>query len=61
MDGAIQQWALEQKKDASAKVTLADITPYLKNPLACPSGGTYSFSSVAETPKCSVPGHALPP
>src|SRR5436305_14294636 len=31
IDGAIQQWALEQKKDATATVTFPDISSYLKN------------------------------
>ena len=69
IDGAIQQWALEQKKDTSAPVTETDITPYLKNSVVCPSGGTvfsdsYTVTDVASPPICKrVPGvgnHALP-
>jgi len=67
IDGAIQQWALEQKKDAAAVVTPADVTPFLKNSVACPSGGTdindsYSMTTVNEQPKClKVAGtHKLP-
>src|SRR5437016_7976197 len=40
IDGAIQQWALEQKKDPAATVAFSDIAPYLKNSVICPSGGT---------------------
>src|SRR6201991_2042831 len=40
VDGAIQQWALEQKKDAAATVAEADVTPFLKSAVVCPSGGT---------------------
>src|SRR2546426_5142823 len=40
IDGAIQQWALEQKKDPAAKVAFSDISSYLKNAVICPSGGT---------------------
>ena len=67
VDGAIQQWALEQKKDAAAAVVEADVTPYLKNLVACPSGGTtfadsYTISTVAVRPVCQkVPAtHVLP-
>src|SRR4026209_1751077 len=40
IDGAIQQWALEYKKDPAATVDEADVTPYLKNAVICPAGGT---------------------
>ena len=55
IDGAIQQWALEQKKDTSATVTESDVTPYLKNSISCPSGGTvfsdsYTITTVAAQP-----------
>ena len=67
IDGAIQQWALEQKKDPTAAVTEANVTPFLKNSVVCPSGGTdfassYTVSSVSEQPICKkVPAtHDLP-
>src|SRR5437879_10667726 len=40
IDGAIQQWALENKKDTAATVTFTDISGYLKNAVICPTGGT---------------------
>src|SRR5215468_3256257 len=67
IDGAIQQWALEFKKDPAAAVTEADVTPYLKNAVICPSGGTafadsYTLTDVASRPVCQkVPAtHVLP-
>ena len=67
IDGAIQQWALEFKKDPTAAVTIPDVTPYLKNSVVCPSGGTsfldsYTLATVADRPVClKVPGtHVLP-
>ena len=39
IDGAIQQWALDTKQGDTATVTAADILPYLKNSVVCPSGG----------------------
>ena len=73
IDGAIQQWALENKKDAAATVAFTDISGYLKNSVICPSGGTtfsdsYTVSDVATKPLCkklpglvTPPAHALPP
>ena len=67
IDGAIQQWALEQKKDPAAAVVETDITPFLKNSVVCPSGGTtfadsYTIVDVATRPVCQkVPAtHVLP-
>jgi competence protein ComGC len=60
LDGAKQQWALEKKQPEDATATLQDIQPYLKSPLACPSGGTYRLGKVSEKPTCSIPGHELP-
>jgi len=69
IDGAIQQWALENKKDTAAAVVETDVTPYLKNSVICPSGGTsfsdsYNITTVAEQPTCKkqpgVGNHALP-
>lgn len=67
VDGAIQQWALELKKDASATVAYADISDYLKNSVVCPSGGTafsdsYTITDVATKPTCQkqTSTHVLP-
>ena len=55
IDGAIQQWALEQKKAAGDTPQYADISDYLKNSVTCPSGGTtfddsYTISTVSAVP-----------
>lgn len=61
IDGAMQQWALENKKTASDVPTAKDIAPYLKDGIPkCPAGGTYTPHTVAEEPTCSIPGHAFP-
>lgn len=57
IDGAVQQWALEQKKDSAAQPVESDITPYLKNSVVCPAGGTtfadsYQLGTVAAQPVC---------
>ena len=72
IDGAIQQYALENKKAATDTVLETDVTPYLKNSLACPAGGTafldsYKVTDCQTQPTCISPGgtsgngHALPP
>ena len=67
VDGAIQQWALENKKDTAATVTFTDISSYLRNSVICPSGGTtfansYTISDVATKPTCQkvTSSHKLP-
>ena len=64
IDGAVQQWALEQKKQETATVTLTDVAPYLKNAVVCPSGGaaattatSYAVTTVNEQPTCIVIGN----
>jgi prepilin-type N-terminal cleavage/methylation domain-containing protein len=66
VDGAVQQWALEQKKQATDTCALTDTTllAYLKGSTlpACPGGGTYSAgSTVSGAPTCSLSasGHTL--
>ena len=66
IDGAIQQWALENKQAATQIVTEANIIPFLKNPVTvCPSGGitfadSCTIGNVATAPVCrKVETHKL--
>ena len=69
-DGAVQQYALENKLASSAGYTLSALKPYIKlntqgNLPVCPAGGNYSAgSTVTNVPTCSLSGatppHALP-
>lgn len=57
IDGAIQQWALDTKQSDTANVTAADVLPYLKNAVVCPSGGktfadSYGLTTVSARPTC---------
>ena len=68
IDGAIQRWALENKKDTTVQATYLDISAYLKSAVICPYGGatfgdSYSLQSVADKPAClRLPRrHFLPP
>ena len=64
IDGAAQQWALENKKAATDTYSLTD-TDYLQFHRGsvlpvCPLGGKYTAAiNVSDFPRCSVPGHTL--
>jgi len=67
IDGAVQQWALENNKSGAAAVAFTDISGYLKNSVLCPSGGTtfansYKIATVTVRPTCIKVGapHQLP-
>jgi prepilin-type N-terminal cleavage/methylation domain-containing protein len=58
IDTALQQWALEQKKNGNAPVTYSDISSYLKHSITCPTGGkafadSYSITTVGSAPTCN--------
>src|SRR2546423_12016076 len=61
IDGAVQQWALENKKNATDPVVFTDIKDYLKNSVTCPSGGasatfatSYTLNTVSNKPVCKI-------
>lgn len=62
MDGAAQQWALENKKKDSDEVDVLAAAQYLKGGAipSCPSGGKYWFTTVSNPPYCTIIGHSLP-
>jgi prepilin-type N-terminal cleavage/methylation domain-containing protein len=71
LDGAIQQWALENNKGPSVTVPTPSTTlaPYLGRGAAgefptCPGGGTYTITDDSTAPSCSLstatPPHVLP-
>ena len=73
IDGATQQWALENKAGPGSTVSYAKIQPYLRNSVTCPAGGatatfssSYSVSTVTNKPSCQIgssfqpTAHALP-
>ena len=63
-DGAIQQYALENKLQSDAPVTLDALKPYVKLDSnqqlpVCPAGGSYGVTTVSDSPTCTVSGHKL--
>jgi general secretion pathway protein G len=62
IDGAKQQWALENNKDQTDTPKESDIAPYFKDHRmpVCAAGGIYTINAVDEPPTCSIPDHKLP-
>ena len=69
IDGAIQQYALEQNQASSATVTYGEISIFLKRNVACPAGGasstfatSYLITDCQSKPQCNVvsSSHILP-
>jgi prepilin-type N-terminal cleavage/methylation domain-containing protein len=58
IDGAIQQWALENQKKGADTVANTDIQPFLKGNVVPPepAGGGYTISTVATPPACTLVG-----
>jgi prepilin-type N-terminal cleavage/methylation domain-containing protein len=65
-DGAVQQWALENKKQSSDTYGLTSIQPYVKLDSggalpSCPAGGTYaSGGAVTNPPTCTLSSLTTP-
>jgi prepilin-type N-terminal cleavage/methylation domain-containing protein len=64
IDGAKEQWALENKKTQGDAVDSTAVNAYLKNSQApaCPANGTYGYNTVGTAPTCSqgsALGHTL--
>jgi hypothetical protein len=63
IDGAKQQWAMDNGKTADATPTAQDLDKYIPggfSSLHCPKGGVYTINKVNEPPTCSIPEHQLP-
>ena len=67
IDGAIQQYALEQNQGQAAPVTHANILNYLKRDVFCPAGGgtfdkSYLLTDCQTKPTCQIVSstHVLP-
>jgi len=64
IDGAKEQWAMENKKTTGDTTDATAVNSYLKNSAApqCPGNGTYTYSNVGVNPVCSIGstlGHTL--
>ena len=70
IDGAVQQWALENNQPPTASPASTDVLPYLKSSVVCPAGGStatfgssYTLNGVTNKPTCQIDpvNHVLPP
>ena len=62
IDGAKEQWALENKKSSGSTTDNTAVNTYIKGGApACPGGGTYTYNVVDTNPACSLSasGHSL--
>jgi hypothetical protein len=62
IDGAKEQWALENKKTPTDTPTWADLVgtdKYIKVMPTCPANGTFTIGDMATKPVCSVTDHTL--
>jgi hypothetical protein len=63
IEGAKEQWALENKRTAGDVLTKAEeheINDYIKGgEPKCPAGGKYTYGRVGLPPTCSIRGHTL--
>ena len=61
IDGAKEQWALENRKGTNDVPSAADISPYIfhQEIPKCPVGGVYTVGPVGRSPRCSISGHVL--
>ena len=53
IDGAKDQWAIENNK-SSGTPAQSDITTYLKKWPTCPAGGTYTIGALGADPTCGA-------
>lgn len=68
IDGAKQQWALENKSAPDVTPNFADISGYLKSSVTCPADSasafatSYNMNTVSEKPTCQITpaDHVLP-
>lgn len=64
IDGAKQQWALEEGKASTDTPSWAEVGTYIKGGAAvetnCPASGTYTMGDVSTNPDCDVANHDLP-
>ena len=61
IDGAKEQWALENRKAAGTAADVTNINLYIKGNTTptCPAGGSYTYSTVDNNPTCNITGHTI--
>ncbi len=60
IEAAKEQWAMDERKQATETPTWDDLVgteKYMKARPVCPSNGTYTIGNVATSPSCSINAH----
>lgn len=63
INGAMEQWAMDNKKASGTPVTATDLygtDKYVKTEPECPGGGNYIIEAVGIDPTCSVDDSGTP-
>ena len=64
LDGAKQQWAIENKKSDTSTPTTDEVALYIKGNQFphCPASGTYTLGALNTDPTCNAPSgdHIMP-
>jgi prepilin-type N-terminal cleavage/methylation domain-containing protein len=63
INGAKEQWALENKQVTGATPTDSQLfgsSLYIAEKPGCPAAGSYTINAVGTAPTCSISGHTLP-
>lgn len=61
IDGAKDQWAIDEGKTSADTPDQGDLLPYLKSWPVCPAKGTYTINAVGTEASCSLHGTVLNP
>ncbi len=61
IDGAKEQYAMENNKDSTTTPASTDVDDFLKAYPTCPAAGTYTINAIGSNPTCSksADGHTL--
>jgi prepilin-type N-terminal cleavage/methylation domain-containing protein len=60
IEGAKQQWALENHLSGGAATVVSEVNIYIKGGApACPGGGAYTYGRISEDTICTITGHSL--
>ncbi|MFN7138774.1 MAG: hypothetical protein ACK4UN_05510 [Limisphaerales bacterium] len=60
LDGALEQWALENRKQRGDTPEYEALLAYMTSPPTCPQGGSYTIPAVGKKPTCNMTDHHLP-
>jgi type II secretory pathway pseudopilin PulG len=63
IDGAKEQYAMENKQNSLYAPTWSDLVgndKYIKSTPKCPENGTYDIGTIGTAPTCTITDHTMP-